>query len=147
MNTVKDLLQAKGSAVYTIAPSASVYEALALMADKEIGALVVVSGERVQGIISERDYARKVILRGKFSKNTPVHEIMSPADITLQPTHTIEECMALMTDKRLRHLPVLEDGKLVGIISIGDLVKSIIEEQKFTITNLENYITGSPEVR
>ncbi len=147
MNTVKDLLAAKGSTVYTIAPAASVYEALVLMADKEIGALAVVSGERLVGVISERDYARKVILRGKFSKNTPVKEIMSPAEPTVKPTHTIEECMALMTDKRLRHLPVLEDGKLAGIVSIGDLVKCIIEEQKFTIKNLENYISGSPEVK
>ncbi|MEI8079275.1 MAG: CBS domain-containing protein [bacterium] len=147
MNTVKDLLAAKGSTVYTIAPGASVYEALALMADKGIGALVVVSGERLKGIISERDYARKVILQGKFSKNTPVREIMSAAVTTVKLTHTIDECMVLMTDQRLRHLPVLDDGKLVGIISIGDLVKSIMDEQQFTIKNLENYISGSPEVK
>ena len=147
MNTVKDLLAAKGFSVYTITPAASVYEALVLMAEKEIGALVVVSGERMEGIISERDYARKVILQGKFSKNTPVREIMSAAITTVKPTHTIEECMALMTDKRLRHLPVVDNGKLVGLVSIGDLVKSIMDEQKFTIKNLENYISGSPEVK
>lgn len=147
MSTVKDLLASKGSSVYTISPKATVYEALSIMADKEIGALVVVSGGTVVGVVSERDYARKVILRGRSSKETAVKDIMTTVDATVKLSQTVEECMAIMTDKRQRHLPVLDEGKLVGIISIGDLVKSIISEQKFRIENLENYIVGAPEVR
>jgi CBS domain-containing protein len=147
MSTVKDLLASKGSSVYTISPKATVYEALSIMSDKEIGALVVVSGGTVVGVVSERDYARKVILRGRSSKETAVKDIMTTVDATVKLSQTVEECMAIMTDKRQRHLPVLDEGKLVGIISIGDLVKSIISEQKFRIENLENYIVGAPEVR
>lgn len=147
MSTVNDLLAVKGKSVVTIRPEQSVYEALALMAEKDIGALVVVAGERVAGILSERDYARKVILKGRFSRETPVRDIMTPAAVTVTPAQTIEECMALMTDKRHRHLPVIDNGKLVGIISIGDLVKSIIADQKFMIENLESYISGAPDVR
>jgi CBS domain-containing protein len=147
MSTVKDLLTAKGSSVSTISPQAKVYEALALMAEKDIGALVVVSEGKVVGVISERDYARKVVLKGRFSKETAVKDVMSSLDATVKPSQTVEECMAIMTEKRHRHLPVLDNGKLVGIISIGDLVKSIISNQKFMIENLENYISGAPEVR
>jgi CBS domain-containing protein len=147
MSTVKDLLTAKGSSVSTISTQAKVYEALALMAEKDIGALVVVSEGKVVGVISERDYARKVVLKGRFSKETAVKDVMSSLDATVKPSQTVEECMAIMTEKRHRHLPVMDNGKLVGIISIGDLVKSIISNQKFMIENLENYISGAPEVR
>ena len=146
MSKVKDLLAVKGSAVCTISPEKSVYEALTIMAEKEIGALVVMSGGMVVGIISERDYARKVILKGRFSKDTAVKDIMTKATVTVLPSQSLEECMALMTEKRLRHLPVIEDGKLLGIISIGDIVKSIITDQKFVIENLTNYISGSPSL-
>lgn len=146
MSTVKEVLASKGTEVYTIAPGATVLDALRIMADREIGALVVVDGERVVGVISERDYARKVILKGRFSKDTHVKAIMTPADVVVKPTQTVEECMTLMTEKRHRHLPVLDNGKLVGIISIGDIVKTIITHQQFLIRNLENYISGAPDV-
>ena len=144
MSTVKDLLTAKGSSVSTISPQANVYEALAIMAKKNIGALVVVSEEKVVGVVSERDYARKVVLKGRSSKEIAVKDIMSSAVVSVTPSQTVEECMAIMTEKHYRHLPVLDKGKLVGIISIGDLVKSIISEQKFMIENLKNYISGAP---
>ena len=144
MKTIRQLLNAKGSTVWTITPDASVFDALKLMAEKEVGALLVVEGKRVAGVLSERDYARKVALQGKLSRNTPVKEIMSHTVTTASPDHQVEECMALMTDKRIRHLPVIEKGKLVGIVSIGDLVKEIISEQKFLIKNLEQYIGGAP---
>ncbi len=144
MSTVKDLLTAKGSSVSTISPQANVYEALAIMAEKNIGALVVVSEEKVVGVVSERDYARKVVLKGRSSKEIAVKDIMSSAVVSVSPSQTVEECMAIMTEKRYRHLPVLDNRKLVGIISIGDLVKSIISEQKFMIENLKNYISGAP---
>ncbi len=144
MSTVKDLLTAKGSSVSTISPQANVYEALAIMAEKNIGALVVVSEEKVVGVVSERDYARKVVLKGRSSKEIAVKDIMSSAVVSVSPAQTVEECMAIMTEKRYRHLPVLDNRKLVGIISIGDLVKSIISEQKFMIENLKNYISGAP---
>ena len=147
MNTVKDLLSAKGSQVYTIAPDTAVIDALKVMAEKEVGALVVLSGGRVVGMLSERDYARKIVLKGKIAQDTPVREIMSKTVTTVLPGQSVEECMKIMTETRCRHLPVLDDGTLTGLISIGDIVKSIIMDQKFLIENLESYITGAPEVR
>lgn len=143
MATVKDLLNAKGHNVYSISPDAKVYDALKLMADKEVGALLVLEEDKLMGIISERDYARKVILKGKFSKDTPVREIMSPEIICIGPAQTLEGCMALMTEKRIRHMPVLEEDRLVGIISIGDVVKLIISDQERRIDQLKHYIRGS----
>ena len=142
MITVRQLLRGKGHDVWRIAPDASVYDALKLMADKEIGSLLVLEGEEFVGIISERDYARKVVLKEKTTLDTPVKEIMTQKVITLSPEQTIQECMALMTDKRIRHLPVLENDRLVGIISIGDVVKAIISQQEFMIEQLERYIEG-----
>ena len=143
MKTVGQLLNAKGHAAWTIEPEATVYEALELMAEKEIGALVVVQADQVVGLLSERDYARKVILKGKLSKDTLVKEIMSSPVVTVRPEQTVAECMALMTDKRIRHLPVLEGDRLAGLVSIGDLVKSIISDQEFLIENLQAYIVGN----
>lgn len=142
MKTVKQLLEAKGRDVWTIGPDQSVFEALKLMAEKEVGALVVVNSGKVAGIMSERDYARKVILKGASSRETPVREIMSTKVVYVRPDQRAEECLALMTDKRCRHLPVLDGGKLVGLISIGDAVKAIIAEKEFMIGQLENYIMG-----
>lgn len=147
MKKVKDLLSTKGSSVLTITPDETVFNALKVMTENDIGALVVLEGDRVCGVISERDFVRKVVLKSKILKTTPVKEIMSRADSTVNPEHTVEECMSIMTAKRVRHLPVLESEKLFGIISIGDLVKSIITEQEFLIKNLEDYIGGSPSVR
>jgi CBS domain-containing protein len=146
MKTVKQLLDAKGHEVWTIGPDASVYEALTLMADKDVGALLVLEAGKLVGIISERDYARKVILKGKFSKDTLVSEIMSTRLVYVRPEQTVQECMALMTDRHIRHLPVLAGDELVGLVSIGDLVKAIISEQQFLIQNLQDYIMGSPTV-
>ncbi|MEI6564846.1 MAG: CBS domain-containing protein [bacterium] len=143
MHTVKELLALKGSVVWTISAEASVYEALAIMADREIGALVVVNGAGVLGVISERDYARKIELRGRISKTTAVKDIMTPLPIVVRSSQTTQECMAMMTEKRIRHLPVIDNGKLVGIISIGDIVKSIISGQELLIKNLETYIVGT----
>jgi CBS domain-containing protein len=140
MKTVRQLLQGKPRAPCTIGPDAPVFDALKLMAEKNIGALPVVEGDRLVGIVSERDYARKVILLGKSSHDIPVSEIMTPRPICVQPANTTEECMALMTDRRFRHLPVTENDKLIGILSIGDLVKEIISEQQQTIKQLESYI-------
>ena len=140
MKTVRQLLQAKGQEVHTIGPDAKVIEALKLMAEREIGALVVLESGRLAGVMSERDYARKVILLGKSSHDIPVREIMTAKVITVQPRHTVDECMALMTDKHIRHLPVLEGDRLCGILSIGDLVKEVIAEQQRTIQQLETYI-------
>ena len=140
--TVKELLEAKTNQVWTIAPAASVYDAVATMADRRIGALVVIEGDKVCGIITERDYARKIILRNKSSKATPVREIMTDRVIFVQPEQPIEECMALMTEKRIRHLPVLNEDKLVGVISIGDLVKELISDRDFIIEQLTRYISG-----
>lgn len=140
MKTVRQLLQSKGSKVFSIAPDARVFEALKLMADKNIGALVVLDGGRLAGIITERDYARKVILHGKSSHDIPVREIMSETVLTVQPGQTVEDCMALMTEKRVRHLPVVEGDRLVGLLSIGDFVKEVIADQEQTIKQLESYI-------
>ena len=142
MKTVRDILRVKGHEVCCVAPDATVYEAVQLMAEKEIGALMVMEGEQVVGLISERDYARKVILQGRASSTTRVKEIMITPVVYTHLEQPIEECMALMTEKRTRHLPVIEDGKLAGIISIGDLVKAIITDQKFIIEQLERYICG-----
>lgn len=142
MKTVALLLRAKGNEVLTVSPDAPVFAALGLMAERNVGALLVVEGGRLVGIFSERDYARKVILKGKSSKETLVREVMSANVLYVRPRHTIEECMALMTEKRVRHLPVLEGERLAGVISIGDIVKEIIAEQGFMIEQLQNYITG-----
>ncbi len=144
MKTVRAILQNKGKDVWSIHPDASVYEALQLMAKKEIGALLVMLDEIIVGIMSERDYARKVILKGKFSKEITVKEIMSTKVIYVNTTLSAEECMALMINKRIRHLPVIDNGRLVGIISIGDVVKAVIEDKEFLIDQLVHYITGTP---
>jgi CBS domain-containing protein len=143
MKTAADLLKSKlHQTVFTIAPTSSVFEAVQLMADKNIGALVVMEGMRVVGIISERDYARKITLMSRSSRDTPVRDIMTAEVMYVRPEHTTEECMVLMTENRLRHLPVMDGGKLLGLVSIGDLVKDIISEQKFIIEQLEHYISG-----
>ncbi len=140
MKTVRQLLAVKGSGILSIAPTQQVYDALVVMAEHKVGALVVLNGERLVGIFSERDYARSVALKGKTSKNTLVSEIMSSTVITVSPEQTVDECMSLMSGKRIRHLPVLDNGKLVGVLSIGDLVKETIEYQAFLIKQLESYI-------
>jgi CBS domain-containing protein len=140
MKSLKQLLNAKGHHVHSIRPDAKVIEALQLMAQKDIGALLVTDSGRVVGILSERDYARKVILQGKSSHDIPVREIMTSGVVTVDPSKSIEDCMALMTQRRIRHLPVCEGDKLVGIVSIGDLVKEVIAEQEQTIRQLESYI-------
>ncbi|HSR67732.1 MAG TPA: CBS domain-containing protein [Acidobacteriota bacterium] len=140
---VKQLLDKKGGQVWSVAPGDSVFQALALMAEKNVGALLVVEGNNLVGIFSERDYARKVILKGKASKQTRVEEIMSSRVTTVRPDQSIPECMELMTEQRIRHLPVLEEGRLVGVISIGDVVKTIISEQEYMIEQLKGYITGT----
>ncbi len=140
MATVRQILDGKGHQVWTISADKSVYDALRLMGEKEIGALAVVEGDQLIGMLSERDYARKVVLKGKTSRETLVGAIMSSPVPSVHPNHSVEECMALMTVQRVRHLPVLDDGKLIGMISQGDLVKSIIDEQKFIIGQLESYI-------
>ena len=143
MISIRQLLERKGSEVWSTSPDASVYEALQLLAEKNIGALVVLREAELVGVVSERDYARKVILHGKTSMKTPVKEIMTEEVITVGTGSTVEEAMALMTDKRIRHLPVVEGGKIVGVVSIGDLVKAIIADQEFTIDQLEKYISGT----
>ena len=142
MESIKQLLKNKGSKVWHVTPDTNVFDALKIMADKNIGAMPVLESEKIVGIFSERDYARKVILEGKASKNTAVKEIMSTKVLYVGPDQSIEECMALMTDKHIRHLPVLEGGELLGIISIEDVVKAIISEQEITIHWLEKYISG-----
>jgi CBS domain-containing protein len=140
MKTVKRILDEKGHDIYAVSPNTLVYDALKLMRDKDIGALLVLEGGKLAGIFSERDYARKVILQGKSSLETMVSEIMTPHVLYASPEQTNEQCMALMTARHVRHLPILDQGELVGMISIGDLVRSIINEQKDTITQLEHYI-------
>jgi CBS domain-containing protein len=136
------ILKQKGARVYSISPDATVYEALEKMAEHDIGALVVVDENVIVGVMSERDYARKVILAGRSSKEIKVHEIMSSPAVTVSPNTTVDECMLRMTDKRCRHLPVVDEGKLLGVVSIGDLVHWIITAQDLTIRQLEDYITG-----
>ncbi|MGH8601115.1 MAG: CBS domain-containing protein [Burkholderiales bacterium] len=143
MKTVEQLLQGKRiSGVYTIGSDSRVYEALCLMADKDVGALMVTEAGRLVGVISERDYARKVILHGKSSHDIPVRDIMSNTVVTVRPEQTVDDCMALMTERRIRHLPVVDGGRLTGVLSIGDLVKETISQQQFTIDQLESYIRG-----
>jgi CBS domain-containing protein len=143
MKHVAQILKSKpDQAVHAIAPSASVFDAVKLMADRNIGALLVMEDLKIVGIITERDYARKIVLMGRSSKETPVRDIMTFPVMSVRPDRTNEECMALMTENRVRHLPVIDGGKLIGLVSIGDLVKDIISEQKFTIEQLEHYIMG-----
>src|SRR5688572_2751686 len=140
-STVRDLLRGK-SVVFSVGPNDTVYDALHLMADKNIGALLVQSGDTVEGIFSERDYARKVILLGKSSSQTLVREIMTTHVICVAPDWTVDQCMALMTEKRIRHLPVMDQDRLIGVISIGDVVWAVVDEQQFTISSLQRYITS-----
>ena len=142
MITVRRLLEKKGSDIWSIPPHATVFEALGLMAEKNVGAVLVIEDEVLVGIISERDYARKIILKGKTSMDTRVWEIMTSSVVYVNPDQSIEECMALITEKRIRHLPVLEDDQLIGVISIGDVVKELISEQEFVIEQLGSYISG-----
>jgi CBS domain-containing protein len=142
MKTVRDVLGAKGGKIWFVTPGNTVYEALQLMAEREIGAVLVMEADRPVGILSERDYARQVILKGRTSKDTPVREIMSTRLVYVRLEQTVEDCMALMTDKRIRHLPVLDEGKLLGVLSIGDIVKAVISEKQFLIEQLENYISS-----
>jgi CBS domain-containing protein len=140
--TVRQILFSKGSDVWGVTPETLVIDALRLLAEKNVGAVLVLRGEALVGIFSERDYARKVILRGKSSTDTPVGDVMTSRVVYVRPDQTTEECMALMTDKHVRHLPVIEEGRVWGVISIGDVVKAIVADQRFTIQQLENYITG-----
>lgn len=142
MKIVQEILDAKKRGLLSVSAEASVYDALTLMAENDVGALVVLDGERLAGIFTERDYARKVILFGKASKETRVREIMSERVVCVRPTTTVDECMALMTDKRIRHLPVLDGGRIIGLVSIGDVVKETIAEQQFMIEQLEHYINS-----
>ena len=139
---VEQILKKKGGVFWSVPTDAMVIDALKLMAEKDVGALLVLGAGRLAGIISERDYARKVILKGKSSLQTPVREIMTQVVVTVRPGNTVEECMGLMTEKRIRHLPVVVEGQVVGIISIGDVVKASIAAKDFAIEQLENYITG-----
>ena len=139
--TVGQMLRGK-PAVHSVAPGDTVFHALRMMADRNIGAVLVLSGDRIEGILSERDYARKVILLGKTSRETLVSEIMTTTVVMVEPTWTADQCMALMTDRRVRHLPVVQEGRLVGIVSIGDVVRAVVDEQQFTIASLESYITN-----
>jgi CBS domain-containing protein len=142
MKTIQQVLADKGCDVYSISPKALVFDALAEMANLNVGALLVLDGDELVGLISERDYARKVILKNRASKDTPVSEIMSGHVVCVSPRLKVDACMVLMTDKRIRHLVVMEDKSIVGVISIGDVVKAIIDHQEFTIQQLEHYITG-----
>jgi len=143
MGAVHQIIRAKGNTIFSIEPCTSVYSALEIMQEKNVSSLVVMENEKLVGIFTERDYARKVILKGKSSMETPISDIMSGNVITVTPDSTIDHCMQLMTDKFIRHLPVVENDNLIGLISIGDLVKYKIEEQKFIIENMEHYITGT----
>ena len=140
MASVRHLLDGKGNAIYSVGPEDPVLEAIQLMADHHVGALLVMKGDEIAGIVSERDYARKVILLGRSSSSTPVWQIMSSPVFTVSPEQTVDDCMRLMTQQRVRHLPVVERGRVVGVISIGDLVKAVIEDQRHTIEQLEDYI-------
>jgi CBS domain-containing protein len=147
MRTVKELLQRKGYEIHAISPNATVFDALTLMAAKNVGALLVLDGQTLVGVISERDYARKVILHGKSSKETPVREIMTSRVVHVSPDTPVEACMALMTDKHVRHLPVMDDGALIGVISIGDVVNAIISNQQFAIDQLKTFHEYDPRDR
>jgi CBS domain-containing protein len=143
MTTVRSVLQSKGSDIWSTAPDTLVFDALKVMAEKNVGALLVMEGSQLIGIFSERDYARKVVLKGESSHNIAIRNVMTSGVISVTPDQSIEDCMALMTGKHIRHLPVLENNKLVGLISIGDVVKAIISQHEDTIKQLENYITGA----
>ena len=143
MTTIAQLLNAKGNQIWSVEPKATIFEALEIMSEKEIGALLVMEDGKLTGIFSERDYARKVILKGKSSKETLVGELMTKKVFYIDSQKTINDCMAMMTAKRIRHVPVIEDNQVVGIVTIGDVVNQIISEQEVTINHLENYITGS----
>ena len=142
MKLVSDILDSKGHDLWAVKPDDTVFDSLQLMAEKEIGALLVMEGDRLVGIVTERDYARKVILEGKSSKTSSVAEVMTTRVLCVTPERTIDECMALMTDKRARHLPVLDHKRVIGVISIGDLVKTMISEQQVLIDQLQHYISG-----
>jgi len=142
MITVKEILKDKAGEILTISPQDTVYRALEIMAEKDLGALVVVEDKKVVGLFSERDYARNIVLKGKSSKDTLVKDLMNANPCFVRPEHTLNDCMALITEKRTRHLPVLEGEKLIGIVSIGDVVKQYIVDKEFTIKQLENYIAG-----
>ena len=143
MTTIAQLLNTKGNQIWSVEPKATIFEALEIMSEKEIGALLVMVDGKLTGIFSERDYARKVILKGKSSKETQVGELMTKKVFYIDSQKTINDCMAMMTAKRIRHVPVIEDNQVVGIVTIGDVVNQIISEQEVTINHLENYITGS----
>ena len=142
MRTVRQLLDGKPAEIFSIAPGAPVIDAIRLMAEHRVGALLVMEGPRLSGILSERDYARKVVLQGRSSKDTPVRDIMTAQVVTVSPGDSADHCMQLVTDGRIRHLPVLEDGRVVGVVSIGDLVKAVIEEQRNELDHLQRYIAG-----
>jgi len=142
MKLVSDILNSKGHDVWAVKPDDTIFDSLRLMAEKGVGALLVMDGDKLVGIVTERDYARKVILEGKSSKTTAISEIMTEKVLCVAPERTIEECMALMTDKRARHLPVVDDKRVVGVLSIGDLVKAILGEQQVLIDQLQHYIAG-----
>jgi CBS domain-containing protein len=146
MRLVSEILHSKGHDVWFVRPDATVFDAVKMMSEKGVGGLLVMEGEKMVGIVTERDYARKVILEGKSSKKTQVRDIMTSRVLWVAPERTVQECMALMTRDRVRHLPVLEEGRVVGMISIGDLVKAIIAEQQVIIDQLQNYIAGEPSV-
>jgi CBS domain-containing protein len=142
MRNVRELLEQKGTVIFSVQPDVTVFATLQLMAEKEIGAVLVFEADRLVGMFSERDYARQVILKGKASKDTPVRDVMTGRVTYIRPEQTVEDCMALMTDKRVRHLPVLDQGKVIGLVSIGDIVKAVISEKQFIIEQLENYISS-----
>jgi CBS domain-containing protein len=140
---VKDILKVKGNAVFSVSPDTTVYEAIEQMCERNIGGVIVKENEKMVGIFTERDYARKLILKGKSSKGTPIRDLMTPNPISVTPEATINECMGLMSGKRIRHLPVVSEDQVVGMISIGDVVRRIIEDQQSTIEHLESYISGA----
>jgi CBS domain-containing protein len=142
VDTVNSILRHKGCQVWSVSPDESVFQAMRLMADKDVGALVVIAGETPVGIISERDYARKVVLQGRSSKDTPVRDIMTSPVVSVSPNHTVDDCMRIVTAKRIRHLPVVQGEKVVGVVSIGDLVQRVISTQGETIQYLQEYIVG-----
>jgi CBS domain-containing protein len=142
MRRVKQILATKGNEIWSIEPDATVYDAIHLLAEKEIGALLVMEGDELIGVISERDYARQIILKDKSSRKTLVRDIMTSKVITSEPNQEIADCMSMMTEKRIRHLPVVERGRVVGVVSIGDVIKAVIAEQQATIVDLEKYISG-----
>jgi len=144
MTTVRQVLQTKGATVHSISPNSTAYDAIHKMAEENVGSLIVMENEKIIGIVTERLYARDVVLKGRSSPTTPIYDIMETNVLYAQPDQSVEECMVIMTEKRIRHLPVIDEGKLVGLVSIGDLVKSIISDQKFLIDQLVHHIGGQP---